>query len=128
MSASSSACDSPPSGASTYSYDASGNQTAGPSSFSGVYDTANRLITLDGDEFDYLSATNTELTAVGSTTYTNNLLGAGSQTTAGTTVYYTHAPDGMKVTDANVSRSLRRRARGSARGRCGCPRDRARRS
>jgi hypothetical protein len=101
--ASSSDCSSPPSGATTYGYDASGNQTAGPSSFTGVYDVGNRLITLNSNALDYLSATNTELTAVGSTSYTNNLLGVASQTTGGATTRYTRAPDGTLLAQGSSS-------------------------
>jgi RHS repeat-associated protein len=98
----SSAC-STPSGAAIYTSDPDGNRTAGPSAFSAVYDVANRLTTLDGDSLRYLSATNTELTAIGTTTLTNNVLGVGSETTGSGTTYYTRAPDGTLLAQRDSS-------------------------
>jgi len=97
------ACASPPAGASTYSSDASGNLTSGPSSFNAVYDVANRLTTFAGNSINYLSPTNTESVSIGGTTLTNNMLGLGAQTTAGSTTAYTRAPDGSLLAQRSAA-------------------------
>lgn len=102
--ATTSACDAPPTGASIYISDASGNRTSGPSSFVAIYDIANRLTSLDGTSLSYLSPASTELVAIGSTSLQNNLLGVGALTTSSGTTYYTRAPDGTLLAQREPSR------------------------
>jgi RHS repeat-associated protein len=101
---SSNACGSPPTGAATYGSDADGNLTSAPASFSAGYDVENRMTSLGGvGTLSYLSPTNTELVTLGTTTLTNNVLGLASRTSAGTTTYYTRAPDGTLLAQRSAS-------------------------
>lgn len=90
---SSNGCGTAPSGATSYAYDANGNQTTG----SNAYDVLDRVTTLAGTSAGYLSPTNAELVSYGSTTFQNNALGLGRLTTGGTTTEVVRDPGGAPV-------------------------------
>lgn len=90
------ACGSPPSGATTFTYDADGNQLTGGTGGAKVYNIFDRLSSLGGTSLATLSVNNTELVGVGaSTTLQNNQLGLSRQTVSGTTTAYVRQPDGV---------------------------------
>jgi RHS repeat-associated protein len=89
------ACGSPPSGATTFTYDADGNQLTGGAGGTKVYNIFDRLSSLGGTSLATLSVNNTELVGIGaSTTLQNNQLGIARQTVSGTTTAYVRQPDG----------------------------------
>jgi RHS repeat-associated protein len=88
-------CGSPPSGATTFTYDANGNQLTGGAGGTKVYNIFDRLSSLGGTSLATLSVDNTELVGIGaSTTLQNNQLGLSRQTLSGTTTAYVRQPDG----------------------------------
>jgi RHS repeat-associated protein len=90
---SSNTCSSAPSGATSYSFDNRGNQTAaGSTSYS--YDNYDRATSLAGTSASYLTPDNTELVAYGTTAYQNNLLGLSREIGSSTTTNYVRDPSG----------------------------------
>lgn len=85
-------CSSPPSGATTYSYDANGNQT---SPGSAIYNARNQTMSIFSTNFAFLGVDQQELIGDGTNTVTYNALGESSKTTGSTTTYYTRTPDGQ---------------------------------
>lgn len=87
-------CATPPTGASSYAYDANGNQTTG----SLGYDALSRATSMAGSTLGYLTPGNQELVAYGTTNYQNNLLGLSRQIpSSGSAVSYVRQPDGTPV-------------------------------
>jgi RHS repeat-associated protein len=85
-------CAAPPTGATTYTYDADGQRTTGPTA---AYDVQQRLTTLSGTALSYLSPGNRELTGYGTTTLQNNLLGLSRiMPSSGTATDLIRAPSG----------------------------------
>jgi RHS repeat-associated protein len=85
-------CAAPPTGATTYTYDADGQRTTGPTA---AYDVQQRLTTLSGTALSYLSPGNGELSGYGTTSYQNNLLGLGRVIpSSGTATDLIRAPSG----------------------------------
>lgn len=74
-------CTSTPAGATSFTYDADGNQLTGDVAM--TYDDKGRLATLGGASVTHLSPTNWELTAVGSTSFRNTILGVNYINAAG---------------------------------------------
>jgi RHS repeat-associated protein len=96
---SSNACSSPPTGATTYSFDANGNQTASSSSDSLSYNSKNQTtsITHGGTTLSpltYADAAQTQRTVAGSTEFANTPLGVQVGTISGTSTFYTHDSNG----------------------------------
>lgn len=87
-----------------WSYDGNGNETAGVGSTtrsSGTYNTKNQYtsVTVSGTatSMAYAGADNTERTSLGGTTFKTGELGLASQTTSGTTTYFTRDPNGTLI-------------------------------
>lgn len=74
-------CTTTPAGATSFTYDADGNQLTGDVAM--TYDDKGRLATLGGASLTHLSPTNWELTAVGSTSFRNTVLGVNYINAAG---------------------------------------------
>jgi RHS repeat-associated protein len=99
---SSNACGSPPSGATSYTFDGHGNQTAaGSTSYS--YDAFDRATGLAGTTAGYLTPDNTELVSFGTTGYQSNLLGLSRQLATGATTNYVRDPSGAPVSQRTSS-------------------------
>jgi RHS repeat-associated protein len=98
-------CASPPSGATTYSYDASGNQTSdqiGATTLANSFNVFNQLTdTLIGGTTTltstYADTSNTERLTAGATSFINGTLGVTSQTTSGASINYIRDPYGNLV-------------------------------
>lgn len=88
------ACGSPPTGATSYAYDANGNQTT-PGS--GAYNTRDQTTSINSTALTYFGVDQVELIGDGSSTMHNNPLGVGAKTTGSTTTYYTRDPGGQPV-------------------------------
>jgi RHS repeat-associated protein len=88
---------SPPAGATTYNYDAAGNQTGHSGGPSSTWDAKGRLATLGGSATTILSPNNNEITGLGSDTYANNALGVSRITTGGTLAKLVREPGGATV-------------------------------
>jgi hypothetical protein len=86
------------SGAVTYTYDADGNQTASSAGAANTYNPLNQTASMTPKTggtpltMTYTGTDNTQRTAAGGTTFTNNALGVASSTTSGTTTYFTRSP------------------------------------
>ena len=100
-----STCASPPTGATTYTYDTTGNQTtdqaAGPT-LANSFNVFNQLTdTLIGGTTTltstYADTSNTERLTAGATSFLNGTLGITSQTTSGTAISYIRDPYGNLV-------------------------------
>jgi RHS repeat-associated protein len=88
-------CAAPPSGATTFSYDADGQRTSNPTA---AFDQLQRMTTLSGTSLSYLSPGNGELVANGTTNYQNNLLGlARIIPPSGSATDIIRTPDGAPV-------------------------------
>lgn len=74
-------CGTPPTGATTFTYDQDGNQLTGGTN--ATYDDKGRVATLGGSAMTHLSSTNAELTGLGSSTFQNTLLGVSTITVSG---------------------------------------------
>jgi RHS repeat-associated protein len=99
------ACASPPSGATTYAYDGTGNQTsdqAGATTLANSFNVFNQLTdTLVGGAATltstYADTSNTERLTAGATSFLNGTLGVTTQTTSGTPINYIRDPSGNLV-------------------------------
>jgi RHS repeat-associated protein len=99
---SSNLCGSPPSGATTYTFDGHGNETAaGSTSYS--YDALDRATGLAGTTAGYLTPDNGELVSFGTTSFQSNLLGLSRQIGASTTTNYVRDPAGTPVSQRTSS-------------------------
>jgi YD repeat-containing protein len=93
-------CGSAPTGATTYTYDADGNQTASSAGLALAYNPVNQTTNMTNPTggtptaMAYTGINSALRTAAGSTTSTNNTFGAATSTTAGTTLYFTRDPNG----------------------------------
>jgi RHS repeat-associated protein len=95
---SSNSCGSPPSGATSYSYDAAGNQTAGiGSGVNASYDNWERTSAFGSNSLTYLTPTQGELVSYGTTSFQNNQLGLGRIFGATTTTDIVREPSGAQV-------------------------------
>ena len=93
--ASAGTCGTPPSGATTYSYDGAGQRTTSPSA---AYDPLQRLTTLGGTALGYMSPGNGELVSYGTTSFQNTMLGlARIIPGSGTATDVIRTPDGAPV-------------------------------
>jgi RHS repeat-associated protein len=98
-------CASPPSGATTYSYDGSGNQTSdqiGATTLANSFNVINQLTdTLIGGTTTlastYADTSNTERLTAGATSFINGTLGITSQTTSGASINYIRDPSGTLI-------------------------------
>ena len=96
---SSNSCTSPPTGATTYSSDADGNQTGSSAGESISYNSLNQTTTLtpaggSALSMAYTGTDSTQRTSAGATTFANALFGVAEQTTSGTITYFAYQPDG----------------------------------
>ena len=97
---SSGTCVAPPSGASTYTYDANGNTIkAGTPTF--TWNTFDQMASAGTTNFAYAGSSNTERTAAGATTFLNGSLGITRQTTAGASTSFIRDPDGTLISMRN---------------------------
>jgi RHS repeat-associated protein len=93
-------CGSPPTGATTYSHDADGNMVSSSASFSGAYNVREQATTMtsltgtNSTGMVYSGPNQSERVTAGATTYLNNALGVGAQTTAGATTRFRRDADG----------------------------------
>jgi RHS repeat-associated protein len=98
-------CASPPSGATTYSYDASGNQSGdqiGATTLANSFNVFNQLTsTLIGGTTTqantYAGTSNTERLSAGATSFLNGTLGVTSETTSGASINYIRDPSGNLI-------------------------------
>jgi RHS repeat-associated protein len=99
-SSSSAGCGAPPTGATTYTHDADGNMTATSAAFSASYNVqeqATTMTSLSGTNSTgmvYSGPNQSERVTAGGTTFLNNALGVGAQTTAGATTRFRRDDDG----------------------------------
>jgi RHS repeat-associated protein len=101
-SGSGSTCTPAPSGATTYGYDANGNET----SRGFAYDRLDRLAAIGSTSLSYLSPGNQELVAHGTEAYQNNLLGLGRIFGSSATTTFVRDPDsGLPVSQRTSSGS-----------------------
>ncbi len=106
---SSNACGSVPTGATTYTFNQAGDETAGSTgglSFS--YNNAGQTTSLtpsggSATGLAYLDGGQQQLITNGSTSVANSQLGVSSTTTSGATTYYGRTPDGTLVDERNSS-------------------------
>jgi RHS repeat-associated protein len=106
---SSNACGSPPTGATTYTFNQAGDETGGSTgglSFS--YDNAGQTTSFtpaggSATSLAYLDGGQDQLIANGSTSVANSQLGVSSTTTGGSTTYYGRTPDGTLVDERKPS-------------------------
>ncbi len=100
-------CSSPPSGASSYSYDTDGNQTSNGAGTTMTYNALGQMTseTVSGTAttFAYDGDNQNELITDGSTSLHNDILGVGSTTTSSGTTYYTRTIDGTKIDERTPS-------------------------
>jgi RHS repeat-associated protein len=101
---SSNACASPPSGATTATYDDDGEQLTGLSG-AASYNAVQQMTGLGSTTFKYAGPGQGQRTQIGSTTITNNLLGVASYTTSGTADYYTRGEGGELLSQRRPSAS-----------------------
>jgi RHS repeat-associated protein len=96
-------CTAPPSGASTYTYDANGNTTkAGtPTMAWNTFDQMTSFTSGTTTNFAYAGSSNTERTTAGATTFLNGSLGITRQTTSGANTSFIRDPDGTLVSMRN---------------------------
>jgi RHS repeat-associated protein len=97
---SSNSCSSAPSGSTTYSFDANGNQTSSSAGESLSYNPINQTTSMtpaggSALAMGYTGVDSTLRTSVGSTTETNNVFGPASATTGTTTTWFTRDPGGQ---------------------------------
>jgi len=95
-------CGSPPAGATSFTYDKTGNETGSSSGRAHSFNargqkTSFTLPGLSARSLGYLSDGHNDLTANGSSSYRNDLLGLGSRTNGGTNSYYTRDPSGTPI-------------------------------
>jgi RHS repeat-associated protein len=98
-------CASPPTGATTYSYDASGNQTGdqiSATTLANSFNVFNQLTsTLIGGTTTltstYADSSNTERLTAGATSFLNGTLGVTSETTSGASINYIRDPNGNLI-------------------------------
>ena len=96
----SNACATAPSGATTYAYDHAGNQITGAL----TYDALSRMTGANSATLGYLTPSNNELDAYGTTSYQNNLAGLGREIpSSGSPVAYTRTPDGSPVAQRSTT-------------------------
>jgi RHS repeat-associated protein len=101
---SSNGCGSAPSGATTYSYDADGNQTATANpSTSSSYNAKNQTTSLLGTSMGYLGDGQNELITDGTASLHNSILDTTSRTVSGTTDYFTRDDQGVLLADRGSS-------------------------
>jgi YD repeat-containing protein len=99
------ACASPPTGATTYSYDASGNQSGdqiGATTLANSFNVFNQITsTLIGGTTTltntYADTSNTERLTAGATSFLNGTLGVTSETTSGASINYIRDPYGNLI-------------------------------
>lgn len=93
-------CAGPPAGSITYSYDANGNQVATSNGEAISYNAVNQTTSLTPQAgapaltMAYTGTDSTQRTQAGTTSFTNNVFGVATSTTAGVTTYFTYNPDG----------------------------------
>jgi RHS repeat-associated protein len=85
------ACPTAPSGATTYTHDAAGNNLMGGA----AYNNRNQVTDLDSLSMGYLDLGNDQRTTVGTTTIADGPLGITGRKTGTTVTWYTRMPDGM---------------------------------
>jgi RHS repeat-associated protein len=98
-------CASPPTGATTYAYDASGNQTGdqiGATTLANSFNVFNQITsTLIGGTTTltstYADTSNTERLTAGATSFINGTLGVTSETTSGASINYIRDPSGNLI-------------------------------
>jgi RHS repeat-associated protein len=96
-------CGTIPSGATTYTYDADGNQTADSSAFSATYNVKNQTTALNGSSLGYFGAGQNELIGDAGATLHNSILDTTSRTASGTTDYFTRDDQGTLLADRGPS-------------------------
>jgi RHS repeat-associated protein len=93
-------CATPPTGATSYAYDANGNTTTAGAT-TGTYNVFDQFTssTTAGTttNFTYAGPRNDERTTAGSTSFLNGALGITTQTTAGATTAFIRDPDGNLI-------------------------------
>lgn len=90
-----SSCTTTPSGDTSYTFDGAGNQTAAGTT-SSSYNSKNQTTAIGSTNFAYTGAGQSQRTTAGSTSYSNNLLGL-TQTSGGSSIYFTRTPDGQLI-------------------------------
>jgi RHS repeat-associated protein len=99
-------CATPPTGATSYAYDANGNTTTAGAT-TGTYNVFDQFTssTTAGTttNFTYAGPRNDERTTAGSTSFLNGTLGITQQTTAGATTSFIRDPNGTLISMRNSS-------------------------
>jgi RHS repeat-associated protein len=93
-----STCPSTPSGGTTYSHDAAGNNLMGGA----AYNNRNQVTDLDSLPMGYLDLGNDKRTTVGTTTQADGPLGITGRKTGSAVTWYTRMPDGMILDSRKV--------------------------
>jgi RHS repeat-associated protein len=83
-------CSTTPTGATTYAYDANGNQTTGGYG----YNVKDQTTSINGTALTYLGLNQNELTGIGSDTFQNNGMGVAEQTSGSNTYRFRRDPSG----------------------------------
>jgi len=97
---SSNPCSSAPTGATTYTYDANGNQTSSSAGFAATYNSVNQTATMTSPtsgsalSMAYTGTNSAQRTSAGTTTFANSLFGVASSKTGSTSTYFTHDAGG----------------------------------
>jgi len=95
-------CGAPPAGATTFTYDKTGNETGSSSGRSHTFNargqkTSFTLPGLTARSLGYLSDGHNDLITNGGSSYRNDRLGLGVRTNGGTSAYYTRDPSGTPI-------------------------------
>lgn len=104
--ASANGCGTPPTGATSYTYDKAGNQLTGGATPTTTWDAKGRLATLGSAATTILSPNNNEITGLGSDIYRNNAVGLAQITTGGNAAKITRSISGGAV--SQVAGGLKR--------------------
>jgi RHS repeat-associated protein len=101
-------CGSPPSGATTYTFNQADDETGASSGLAFAYNNAGQTTSVtpaggSAKALSYLGGGQDQLIQRGSASLQNSLLGVSSQTDSGSTTYYGRTPDGTLVDERTPS-------------------------
>lgn len=99
------ACTSPPTGATTFTFDSDGQETADSGRGSATWNVRHQPTSVFGTSMSYFGGGNSLRLTSGTASFKYNQLGLGTKTVAGTNAYYTRDPKGGLVSDRTGSGS-----------------------
>jgi RHS repeat-associated protein len=97
------ACSSPPSGATTYTFDADGQQTAQSGRGTITLNKRHQTTSLFGTSMGYFGPDNALRLTSGTSSFKYNALGLGTKTASGSSAYYTRDPGGQLLSDRTTA-------------------------